>query len=60
MTYPLLPASFTAAVCLLGLSGPASAQCEVDGHVEFVCGPISPEDLIEIPYPVGTRVEHGG
>ena len=49
MTHPLLPASFTAAVCLLGLSGTASAQCEADGDVEFVCGPISPEDLIKIP-----------
>jgi hypothetical protein len=49
MTHPLLQASFTAAVCLLCLSGTASAQCEVDGDVEFVCGPISPEDLVEIP-----------
>ena len=49
MTHPLLRALFTAAVCLLGLSGTVSAQCEVDGDVEFVCGPISPEDLIEIP-----------
>ena len=49
MTHPLLPASLTAAVCLLGLSGTASAQCEADGDVEFVCGPISPEDLVEIP-----------
>ena len=48
MTHPLLPASL-AAICLLGLSGTASAQCEADGDVEFVCGPISPEDLVEIP-----------
>ena len=49
MTHPLLRASLTAVVCLLCLSGTVSAQCEADGDVEFVCGPISPEDLIEIP-----------
>ena len=49
MTHPRLDASLLAAVCLLVLPGAASAQCEADGDVEFVCGPISPEDLIAIP-----------
>ena len=39
----------TAAACLLCLVSPASAQCEPDGAVQFVCGPVSPEDLIPIP-----------
>ena len=34
---------------LLWLASPAAAQCEADGEVEFVCGPVSPEDLIPIP-----------
>ena len=41
--------SLISATCLLGLASPAAAQCEPDGAVQFVCGPISPEDLIEIP-----------
>ena len=45
----LLRASLIATVCLLGVSGTASAQCEADGDIQFVCGPISPEDLIAIP-----------
>lgn len=38
-----------------GLTGRSStsqehaAQCEADGAVQFVCGPVSPEDLILIP-----------
>ena len=23
--------------------------CEPDGQVQFLCGPVSPEDLVEIP-----------
>ena len=41
--------SLIAATCLLGLASPAAAQCEPDGAVQFVCGPVSPEDLIAIP-----------
>ena len=36
-------------VGLLGGVGPAAAQCEPDGSTGFVCGPISPEDLIQVP-----------
>ena len=28
---------------------PALASCEPDGEVDFVCGPVSPEDLIPVP-----------
>ena len=43
------PISLVAVVCLPGLTSPAAAQCEPDGAVQFVCGPVSPEDLIAIP-----------
>ena len=36
-------------VCLLSLAAPAAAQCDADGDIEFVCGPVSPEDLYAIP-----------
>ena len=42
-------ASFLMAVCLLGVSTPGAAQCEPDGDIGFVCGPISPEDLALVP-----------
>ena len=38
-----------AVACLAGWAAPAAAQCEPDGDVEFVCGPISPEDLVAVP-----------
>ena len=41
--------SFTVAASLLWYGSPAAAQCEPDGAVQFVCGPVSPEDLIPIP-----------
>ena len=41
--------SIVVAACLLGLAAPSAAQCEPDGEVQFVCGPISPEDLALVP-----------
>ena len=43
--------SFTAvlAVSVFGFATSASAQCDPDGDIQFVCGPVSPEDLIAIP-----------
>ena len=41
--------SLTAATLLVGLASPAAAQCEADGAVQFVCGPVNPEDLILVP-----------
>ena len=41
--------SLVAAACLLRLATAAAAQCEPDGDVQFVCGPVSPEDLATVP-----------
>ena len=30
-------------------AAPGAAQCRPDGDVEFVCGPVSPEDLLAVP-----------
>lgn len=38
-----------AAVCLLGLVGSGEAQCRPDGDFKFVCGLVSPEDLVAVP-----------
>ena len=34
---------------LLAIPATGAAQCEPDGDVEFVCGPVSPEDLAAVP-----------
>ncbi len=44
--FPTLP---LAVVCLVGSASPIEAQCDPDGDVEFVCGPVSPEDLAPVP-----------
>ncbi len=49
MRVPRLFMSFAAVACLLGVSSPAAAQCEPDGDVQFICGPVSPEDLVPLP-----------
>ena len=49
MSIRILWVSCVMAVCGLGLAGPAAAQCEPEGDIRFVCGPISPEDLALIP-----------
>jgi len=33
----------------LGLADTSQAQCASDDGVEFVCGPVSPEDLVAVP-----------
>ena len=43
------PVPFVLAAGLLGLAAPSAAQCEPDGDIGFVCGPISPEDLALVP-----------
>ena len=35
--------------CLLAVARPSEAQCEPFEGVEFVCGPVSPEDLVAVP-----------
>jgi len=37
------------ALFLQGAAGQNSAECDPDGNVQFLCGPVSPEDLIAIP-----------
>ena len=32
-----------------GLAAQGQAACEPDGNVQFVCGPVSPEDLLAVP-----------
>ena len=49
MRLRMFPVSLVATACLIGMAHPAVAQCEPDGDVQFVCGPVSPEDLIAIP-----------
>lgn len=34
---------------LAGTAGQGGAACEPDGDVRFVCGPVSPEDLLAVP-----------
>ncbi len=49
--------------CGLALAGPASAQCEPEGDTQFVCGPISPEDLAlvrETPWVIVASMEDDG
>jgi len=36
-------------LCVIVLPGVAAAQCQAEGGVEFVCGPVSPEDLVAVP-----------
>ena len=49
MTRQVVRAALLTMAGLAVLAAPAAAQCEPDGDVQFVCGPISPEDLIAIP-----------
>ena len=49
MRLQLVPVLSLAVVCLLGGAESVEAQCDPDGHVQFVCGPVSPEDLIAAP-----------
>ena len=43
------PTSLLSVVCIVGSVSPSEAQCDPDGDVEFVCGPVSPEDLAPVP-----------
>ena len=49
MRLRMVPVSFVVVMCLLGLANPSAAQCDPDGDVQFVCGPVSPEDLVAVP-----------
>ena len=41
--------TFVIGALLLGAPGSASAACDPEGDVAFVCGPMNPEDLIAVP-----------
>ena len=41
--------TFMTCAVLLGAAGPSAAACEPDGEVQFLCGPVSPEDLAPVP-----------
>ncbi len=45
----LLALSIVTGIGLLTLATPAAAQCDPEGDVQFICGPISPEDLALVP-----------
>ncbi len=49
MTFKKCLVSIFGALCLSGLASISSAACDPDGNVQFVCGPVSPEDLLAIP-----------
>lgn len=38
-----------AGASLAGAAGQGAAACDPDGDVQFLCGPVSPEDLLPIP-----------
>ena len=40
---------FLAGLGGLVLAAPSAAQCDPDGDIQFVCGPVSPEDLVLVP-----------
>ena len=49
MTLRMCAVSLVAVTCLLGLASSSAAQCFPDGDVQFVCGPVSPEDMVAVP-----------
>lgn len=49
MRLPLLLGSFIACAFVVGSAGPGAAGCDPVGSVQFVCGPVGPEDLVPVP-----------
>ena len=49
MRLRIFPTTVLTVVSLSGSVSPSEAQCEPDGDVQFVCGPVSPEDLAPLP-----------
>ena len=41
--------TFMTCALLLGAAGASATDCDPDGEIQFVCGPVSPEDLALIP-----------
>ena len=40
---------FMTCALLLGAAGPRAADCDPDGEIQFLCGPVNPEDLAPVP-----------
>lgn len=49
MKLRLLSISIISMICLISLAAPSSAACDADGEVQFLCGPVSAEDLMAVP-----------
>ena len=49
MRFSITIASAMTFALLLGPADSSLAACDPDGDVQFLCGPVSPEDLIEVP-----------
>lgn len=49
MSLRLLPLSLISVFCFLGAAESSTAACDADGTVQFMCGPVSPEDLAALP-----------
>jgi sugar lactone lactonase YvrE len=45
----MIPALCLVVVCLVAPAGAVEAQCHADGDIQFVCGPVSPEDMVPVP-----------
>ena len=41
--------AFTICTFWLGAAGAGAQTCEPDGDIQFLCGPVSPEDLAPVP-----------
>ena len=46
---PTVIGTFTIGMLWLGAAGAHAQDCEPDGEVQFLCGPVSPEDLAPVP-----------
>ena len=49
MKLPTAIGSFVTCALMLGVAGPSTAACDPDGEVQFLCGPVNPEDLAPVP-----------
>ena len=49
MKTPIVIGAFTICLVWLGAASAHAQTCEPDGEVQFLCGPVSPEDLAPIP-----------
>jgi len=64
MKTPTVIGTFTIGMLWLGAAAAHAQDCEPDGEVQFLCGPVSPEDLAPVPQSpwviVSSMVDGGG